>query len=497
MTKKNKKIIVGLSGGVDSSVALFLLKKQGFKPVGVHLLLPFWQGTASSVTLTASQKSQQIARRVCRQLKIPFHTLDVQKEFRQTVVDYFKKEYQNIRTPNPCVICNRYLKFKTLFEIAGRQQIDYVATGHYALTQSQAISASLRERSSRARARSGIERFIAIPDRKKLLEPGLPASYASQSDAGWEEVSFPEQYETLLLRPKDKTKDQTYALAFLPQKWLSRLIFPLGKYTKKEVIKIAQKESLEFLLKRRPSQDFCYLAGQPVKKYLQEKLGDRPGEIISDQGQALGRHQGLYFYTIGQRKDLRIAGGPYYVLGFNRDKNQLIVTKDDKKISQKEILLYPYNFISIPIPKSKIRVEAKVRYRQALSPATLYPPKKLSVNYLQSDVGDDSDQWTLRECAQYSPGVDTTGSPLKIGHSLALAPGTKDVPVPGAEEVARDGAVVLQERNPAPYVVQGAKNEPFIKKLKIIFDSPQRAVTPGQFCVFYQGEICLGAGIIN
>lgn len=360
MIQKNKKIVVGMSGGVDSTMALILLKKQGWSPIGVSLKLPIWKSKKNLLreNVCCTVESMNIAKKVCQQLKVPFHILDVRTDFQKKVVNYFISEFKNNKTPNPCVICNRYLKFKKLFQFAKKMGANHIATGHYAQI-------------------------------RKNLKTG--------------------KYE--LLKAKDKTKDQTYNLCFLPQKWLKNIVFPLGNYTKKEVYQIAKDYGFAFFLKKKQSQDFCFVAGKSLAAFLKNKIGQKPGKIMDTKGNILGEHQGLHFYTIGQRKGINLSAGPYFVKDFDIAKNILIVTKNQKEIIQKEIILSPFHFISQEFPKEKIKVMAKVRYRQPLSKATLFPF--------------------------------------------------------------------------------------FKKKLKLVFDKPKQAVTPGQLAVFYQKEVCLGGGRIT
>lgn len=348
-----------MSGGVDSSVALILLKKSGWQPIGVSLKLPVWHNTKNYLRENAccAKKSFDIAKNVCKKFKVPHYIIDARADFTQTVIKYFTHELKNGRTPNPCVICNQKLKFKKLFEAAREFGANYVATGHYARM-----------------------------DKNQLL------------------------------RAKDQEKDQSYNLSFLPLKWLKSLVFPLGNYTKNEVYKIAGKNSLKFFEKIKQSQDFCFIANKSLPEFYEKEIAKKSGLIKNENGKVLGKHNGLAQYTIGQRKGLGLANGPacagrpYFVKQINKKKNEIIATKNERDLFQKEVFLKPYNFL-VPTPKSKISVAAKVRYRQPLGSTILFPPKN---------------------------------------HTL-----------------------------------------------KIIFKTPQRAVTPGQFCVFYKNEVCFGGGVIR
>ena len=363
MKSKNKKIIMGMSGGVDSSMSLVILKNQGWRPIGVCLKLPVWKNKKNLLreNICCTKESLNTVRNVCQKLKVPYHVVDVRADFKKKVIDYFILEFKKNKTPNPCIICNRYFKFANLFAFAKKNGIKYVATGHYART-----------------------RKFQAPNSKL------------------------QTYQ--LLKAKDKTKDQTYSLCFLTQDQLKHIVFPLGNYTKKEVYEIAKKRGFDFFLKKKESQDFCFVAGKSFPAFLKEKVGQRPGKIVDSKGKVLGKHQGQNFYTIGQRKGLRIADGPWFVKDFEIDKNILIISKKPEEITKKNVILSPFNFISSVLPKKKLKVMAKIRYRQPEKPAILYPQKA--------------------------------------------------------------------------------------GKLKLIFDQPQKAVTPGQFAVFYKNKACLGGGII-
>lgn len=355
-----------MSGGVDSSMALVLLKKQGWQPSGVSLKYAVWQDRDNLLreNICCSSESFKIAKSICKQLGVAHHIYDVSNDFKKQVIDYFISELKNNRTPNPCIICNRYLKFKKLFQWAGKHNIKYVATGHYA----------------------------CIKKNQKTNE-----------------------YE--LRRAKDKAKDQTYNLGLLPQKWLKWIVFPLSSYTKKQVFKMAQEQGFDFYLKRKQSQDFCFVAGKCLNCFLEKEIGKNPGPIKNKQGKVLGEHQGLHFYTIGQRKGIKLSGGPYFVAGKDIKNNTLLVTKNKKDLYSKEALLCPYHFIVRPYSNTAIKI--KIRSRHTPARATLKP--------VNSKVGAYCDTAAL----------------------------------------------------------------------KIIFAKPQKAITPGQFAVFYQGDVCLGGGRIN
>lgn len=306
-------------------MSLVLLKKLGWEPIGISLKYTVWSDKSNLFreNVCCSEESLRIAGEVCERLGVPHQIVDVEANFQREVIDYFITELKAQRTPNPCVVCNRQLKFAELFAFAKKKGIEFVATGHYARI-------------------------------RKNDETGL--------------------YE--LLRPKDSAKDQTYYLSFLPQEWLSRIIFPLGDYSKDEVYELAKREGFAFYLKRKQSQDFCFVAGKSLRAFLEKEIGLNYGPIKDSSGVILGEHPGLHFYTLGQRQGLGLPGGPYFVVGFDLPTNTLIVDKDLKAHSQKEVTLSPFNFISGQPIKGKIAVQAKLRYRQPLAEATLWPPQK-------------------------------------------------------------------------------------------------------------------------
>ena len=296
MKNSKPKVVVGLSGGVDSSVSLLLLKKQGYQPIGVSLKYAVWQSKKNVLkeNICCSKKSFAIARKICQKLKVPYYIVDCRLDFEEKVMGYFLDVLKNKRTPNPCLVCNRLVKFNKLFEFAKEKGAEYVATGHYARVKNNQ-----------------------------------------------------------LLKAKDKKKDQSYFLCLLNQNQLSKIIFPLGNLTKKKVYQVAKKGGFDFFTKIKQSQDLCFVSQQSIPFYLEEKIGFQSGEIIDTKGRALGQHQGLHFYTIGQRKGIKLSDGPWWVVGFSQKKNQLIVTnrEDDSALFSREVIISDYHFVSGKAPQ--------------------------------------------------------------------------------------------------------------------------------------------------
>lgn len=347
MPKKTKpKVVLGMSGGVDSSVSLILLKKQGFEPIGVSLRYAHWESPKNiyKENICCSQESFRIAKLVCDHYRVPYYILDCALEFEERIIGYFLDLVSKNKTPNPCLICNRFLKFGKLIEFADKIGAQFVATGHYA----------------KIRQNKETKKFE-------------------------------------LLKPKDKERDQTYFLAYLTQRHLKRIIFPLEDLTKKEVYQIARKEGFSFFEKRKQSQDLCFVSNKSLREFLKEKFGIKKGEIRDINGEILGYHQGLHFYTLGQRKGFGLSGGPWYVVGFDRKKNILYLSRRKENLKQKKVVLEKINFISGERPSQKIKVMAKTRYRQPLRPATLIflGRKKAILEFQTSVFGITPGQWAV------------------------------------------------------------------------------------------------------
>ena len=262
-----KRVFVGMSGGVDSSVAALLLVEAGYDVVGV-----FMQNWSSDFGGCCNlERDVADARAVADQLKIPFYVWNFEREYRDKVLDYFYSEYEAGRTPNPDVMCNREIKFKLFLDRALKLGADYIATGHYAqITETDGV------------------------------------------------------YH--LLKGVDPSKDQSYFLCLLGQKELSHALFPLGAMTKTKVRAIASEHKLLNATKK-DSQGLCFVGQVDIRAFLKERLKVKPGKIVDTQGKVLGEHEGVAFYTLGQRKEIgNLPGGPYYVVDKKIESNELVVS---------------------------------------------------------------------------------------------------------------------------------------------------------------------------
>ena len=342
MNKINAKktVFVAMSGGVDSSVAALLLKKQGYDVVGVFMRCFNIDGCA--------EKDAEDARRVAEKLGIPFYVWDFEKEYKKKVVEYMVKGYKKGITPNPDVMCNREIKFGLFLEKALKIGTDYVATGHY-------VKLGFRIKNLEYRKQN------------KKLQSLNPKSY-------------------ILYSARDSAKDQSYFLWTLTQKQLKHCLFPIGDYLKSEVRKIAKKAGLS-TAEKKDSQGICFLGkvslGDFLKKYIPEKRGDVLLALSDAKGNVfykkIGKHKGAHFYTIGQRHGLGIGGSkkPYYVVEKNVKKNIIVVAEgdDNPALYKKEIKLTNVNFISFVhsniLQNVGMNILTRVRYRQPLVSATL------------------------------------------------------------------------------------------------------------------------------
>ncbi len=312
-TKNNKpRVIVGLSGGVDSAVSAKLLVDSGQCEV-IGVFLKNWNEKDAQCPASTDAID---ARMVAEKLKIPFYTFDYSQQYRAQVFEYFLSENRAGRTPNPDILCNKYIKFGVFLEQAKQLGATFIATGHYA--------------------------------KKKFNDET-------------------EQYELLI--PEDKNKDQTYFMHAINQDQLAKSIFPLADITKPEVRKLAKKWEFNNANKK-DSTGICFVGERNYSKFLQEYLKKKPGKIVTYEGRIVGEHIGLSFYTLGQRRELGIGGisgepeGSWFVIKKKFDTNELIISQDEKLLLSDTIKVQNCSWISGRIPAKNFTCDAKVRYRQ-------------------------------------------------------------------------------------------------------------------------------------
>jgi tRNA-uridine 2-sulfurtransferase len=297
-----------MSGGVDSSVIVYLLQQAGYEVEGVHLEL-------SPLPGAGPEPDHSDLERTCLILNIPLHYLHLEQEFQSRIIEYFCNEYSLGRTPNPCIRCNKNIKFGLLLDRVREMGGDYLATGHYARVQA--------------------------------------------SETGYR-----------LLKGIDTNKDQSYFLYVLGQQELSRVLFPVGGMCKSEVKQLAAGLGLPAAI-RKESQDICFIPDNDSQAFLSARLTPKPGEIVDIEGKVLGQHQGLVYYTIGQRQGMRISAPErLYVIRLEKETNRLVIGPESQLFKNK-LIAYNLNWISGKAPQGKTEITAKVRYRSPEVKATL------------------------------------------------------------------------------------------------------------------------------
>jgi len=307
-----KKVVVGMSGGVDSSVAAYLLKEQGYDVIGVTMQI--WQEEDS---LTQEENggccglsAVDDARRVAADLGIPYYVMNFRKEFKENVMDYFIGEYLQGRTPNPCIACNRYVKWEALLQRSLEIGADYIATGHYA-------------------------RIEQLANGRYAIKNSVTAA-----------------------------KDQTYALYNLTQHQLAHTLMPVGDYTKDEIRAIAEKIGLR-IANKPDSQDICFVPDGDYAGFIKREAGQAlpaPGNFVTEDGTVLGRHKGITNYTIGQRKGLNLSlGKPVFVTEIRPETNEVVIG-DNETLFTRELYAENVNFMAVPDLKEKKEFTGKIRY---------------------------------------------------------------------------------------------------------------------------------------
>lgn len=304
MDTNSKKVIIGLSGGVDSSVAAFLLKNKGYTVIGVTLNV--WQKDLNKINNSIID-----AQEVAKQLGIEHAVIDLRDEFKSNVIDYFANEYMDGKTPNPCVVCNRNIKFKQLIKVAKeRFDADFIATGHYA---------------------------------KVLNDEKTGKFYLSECDS---------------------TKDQTYALCMLTQEELAHTLMPLGEHTKEEIRKIASDNNL-ITANKKDSQEICFIEDNDYAKFICDNYNyhEIPGDFIDTDGKKYGKHKGIIHYTIGQRRGLGLSlKQPLYVKDIDKVSNRVILSKLEGLYSN-TLMANNLNFMKINKPNINESFEALIKIR--------------------------------------------------------------------------------------------------------------------------------------
>lgn len=313
--EKNKKVLLGMSGGVDSSVSALLLKKAGYEVIGTTLEL--YAGSSCCNINTYID-----AKNVCKSIGVPHFTIDCKEEFKNYVINDFIDCYANCKTPNPCIECNKYMKFGLMWQKAKEMGCNYIATGHYAKTE------------------------------------------------------YSDEYKRWVLKKsKAGKKDQSYVLWNIPKDLIEHVVFPLGDFTSKDQIREIARENNLKVANKPDSEDICFVPDGNYKKFLENNSNIKPkkGKIVNTRGEVLGEHTGLYNYTIGQRKGLGISyKAPLFVVGFDKIKNEVIVG-EEKELYKKDIIVTDTNLLLVDKIEKPIEVDVKTRYSSKVAKAKIMP----------------------------------------------------------------------------------------------------------------------------